>query len=206
MKVALAKVELSAVAARSIAILESLSKQKKITVAYEAAEMLGGRGPGHGRARVHEPPGQRHQVHPVRGEDHALRPRRGGSHQVLAWPDTGTASRGLPGQGLEKFEQVAGQKRGGTGWPDDTKYFVEAHRGKSGSSPRWQGSQFYFTLPKGSRSTTKARSAWGARERELICPCCWRSPGRRFPPLGRQEAGSRTSCAPATPSPPSPDY
>ncbi|MFA6318467.1 MAG: histidine kinase dimerization/phospho-acceptor domain-containing protein, partial [Elusimicrobiota bacterium] len=37
MKVSLSKVELSAVAARSIAILESLSKQKKITVAYEAA-------------------------------------------------------------------------------------------------------------------------------------------------------------------------
>ena len=62
---------------------------------------------------------------------------------------------GIPPEHLqrvfEKFEQVPGQKRGGTGLGlTITRYFVEAHYGRIWvESIPGQGARFYFTIKKG---------------------------------------------------------
>ncbi|MFA6029537.1 MAG: ATP-binding protein [Elusimicrobiota bacterium] len=75
-------------------------------------------------------------------------------HHLLCVADSGP---GIPASHLEKifakFEQVPGQKRGGTGLGlTISKRFVEAHLGRIWvESELGKGAQFYFTLPKNLR-------------------------------------------------------
>ncbi|MBI5623184.1 MAG: HAMP domain-containing protein [Elusimicrobia bacterium] len=158
MKVSLSSVNLGTVAARSISILESLSKQKKITVVFEAA----------GDYSVDADPDMVERVYTnLLGNAIKFTPSEGkitlsaadeGDRIKCGVSDTGD---GVPesyrDKIFEKFEQVAGQKRGGTGLGlTITKYFVEAHRGRVWvESEVGKGSQFYFTIPKGLKTDAK---------------------------------------------------
>lgn len=144
-------VSVAGVACRSMTILESLSQQKKIPVTVEAAEEYSIDADGDllervftnllGNAIKYTPPGGKITISIV---DEAA-----GLKCCVA--DTG---EGIPesylGRVFDKFEQVTGQRKGGTGLGlTIARYFVEAHRGKIWvESELGKGSQFYFTIPK----------------------------------------------------------
>ncbi|MBI5882796.1 MAG: HAMP domain-containing protein [Elusimicrobia bacterium] len=151
-KLSLSTVELRAVAARSMSILESLAKQKKITVVYEAAGDYSLEADSDMVERVYTNLlGNAIKFAPAEGRI-TLSASDEGDHFKCGVSDTGD---GVPeayrDKIFEKFEQVAGQRRGGTGLGlTITKYFVEAHKGRVWvESEIGKGSRFYFTLPKG---------------------------------------------------------
>ncbi|MBI4376684.1 MAG: HAMP domain-containing protein [Elusimicrobia bacterium] len=148
----LKSVSLAGVAGRSIDILQSLAKGKDIDLRLEASEeftldvdsdliervfvnLLG-------NAIKYTPQGGRITVS-VSDE---------GAQLKACVEDSG---EGIPADYLErifvKFEQVTGQRRGGTGLGlTIARFFVEVHGGRIWvESELGKGSRFYFTLPKG---------------------------------------------------------
>ncbi len=156
---------IAGVAGRSISILESLAKAKKIQVELVAAEeftldcdsdllervftnLLG-------NAIKYTPEAGRITVSIV-DEGAALK---------CCVSDTG---EGIPKDYLErvfqKFEQVQGQRRGGTGLGlTISRFFVESHLGRIWvESQLGLGSHFYFTIPKGLTVDAEGKAAAGA--------------------------------------------
>lgn len=147
----LASVSMPGIACRAMNILESLYQQKKISVTMEAAEehmialdsdlmervftnLLG-------NAIKYTPAGGRIVIR-IEDEGPALK---------ACVEDSGD---GIPesykDRIFEKFEQVAGQRKGGTGLGlTITRFFVESHLGRIWvESEVGKGSRFIFTIPK----------------------------------------------------------
>lgn len=150
-QVQLNTIVLNEVAQRSITILEALSAKKKLKVGMAEGPPLSVEGDGDllervvtnllGNAIKYTPDGGSITISVV--DD--------GDKLKLCVADTGP---GIPESYLkkvfEKFEQVTGQRKGGTGLGlTIAKCFVEAHLGQIWvESVIKHGSQFYFTVPK----------------------------------------------------------
>ncbi len=145
-------VSLAGIAGRSISILESLAKARKIDVQLAATEEFSLEADGDLLERVFTN---------LLGNAIKYTPEAGlitvslvdeGTHIKACVADTG---EGIPKDYLErifnKFEQVQGQRRGGTGLGlTIARFFVESHLGRIWvESELGKGSQFYFTIPKG---------------------------------------------------------
>lgn len=151
MRLQLKEVSLAGIAGRSISILESLGGQKEIKFELAAAEEFSVLADADllervftnliGNAIKYTPTGGRITVS-ITDDGDVLR---------CCVADTG---EGIPADYKErifqKFEQVQGQRRGGTGLGlTITKFFVEQHLGRIWvESEPGKGSQFYFTVPK----------------------------------------------------------
>ena len=144
-------VSVTGVAGRSISILESLAKGKKITVQLEASEEHSIEADGDLVERVFTNLiGNAIKYTPAEGTITVSIAEHHGSLRCCV-ADTG---EGIPDAYREKifqkFEQVQGQRRGGTGLGlTIAKFFVEAHLGEIWvESELGKGSRFYFTIPK----------------------------------------------------------
>lgn len=147
----LQRVSLSGIACRSMSILESLSQQKKLKVVFKAAEEYSLVADSDLMERVF-----------TNLIGNAIKYTPIGGDITISIVDQGDFLRGCVednGDGIpedyldrifEKFEQVTGQRRGGTGLGlTITKYFIEAHLGKIWvESEVGKGSQFFFIIPK----------------------------------------------------------
>jgi PAS domain S-box-containing protein len=143
---------LAGVAGRSLVIVESLAAQKSIKLVLDAAEEYTVAADSDLLERV---------VTNLVGNAIKFTPKQGtitvsvtdaGPELRVTVADTG---EGIPPEYLDrifqKFEQVAGQRRGGTGLGlTISKFFVEAHLGRIWvESEVGKGSRFTFTIPKG---------------------------------------------------------
>jgi PAS domain S-box-containing protein len=142
---------LSGVASRSIAILESLARSKKIAVSLDAAEEFTVDADADLLERVFTNLLGNAIKYTPEGGAITLSIKDEGAHLKCGVSDTGD---GIPPEFLEKifmkFEQVTGQRKGGTGLGlTIAKFFVESHLGRIWvESEVGKGSQFYFTIPK----------------------------------------------------------
>ncbi len=151
-KLQLKTVALAGVAGRAIDILEQLAKAKRISVHLVAIEEFSIDGDADMLERVFTN---------LLGNAFKFAPEGGtitvsitdeGSELKACVEDNGD---GIPPEHLqrvfEKFEQVPGQRRGGTGLGlTITRYFVEAHFGRIWvESEPGHGARFYFTIQKG---------------------------------------------------------
>jgi len=145
-------VSMAGIAGRSIDILEQLARAKKITLRLAAVEEFSVEADADLIERVYTN---------LLGNAIKYTPEGGtiivsvvdeGVHLKCAVEDTG---EGIPPEYLsrvfEKFEQVQGQRRGGTGLGlTISRFFVESHLGRIWvESELGKGSRFYFTVPKG---------------------------------------------------------
>jgi signal transduction histidine kinase len=143
---------LAGIAGRALVILESLAAQKSIKLVLDAAEEFTVEADSDLLERV---------VTNLVGNAIKFTPKQGtitvsisdgGAELRVSVSDTG---EGIPPEYLDrifqKFEQVAGQRRGGTGLGlTISKFFVEAHLGRIWvESEVGKGSRFTFTIPKG---------------------------------------------------------
>jgi PAS domain S-box-containing protein len=147
----LKEVSITGIAGRSIGILESLSKAKKINVVLDASEEFSIQADGDLVERIFTNLiGNAIKYTPQEGTITVSIEDRGASLRCCV-ADTG---EGIPENYREKifqkFEQVQGQRRGGTGLGlTISKFFVEAHFGEIWvESEVGKGSRFYFTIPK----------------------------------------------------------
>ena len=150
-KVDIKDISISGIAGRSIAILESLAHQKEIKVNLNAAEDF----------TISADPDLIERIflnlvgnaikYTPKGGTVTVSLTNGGRALEACVEDTG---EGIPPEFIErifaKFEQVTGQRRGGTGLGlTISKFFVEAHLGWIWvESELGKGSRFYFTIPK----------------------------------------------------------
>lgn len=156
---------LAGLAGRAIGILESLAKAKGIAVELSAGEEFSLECDADllervvtnllGNAIKYTPEGGRITVSIVDE----------GDKLKLCVADTG---EGIPPEYLErvfgKFEQVQGQRRGGTGLGlTIARFFVESHLGRIWvESELGKGSQFYFTVPKNLALDSEGKAVVGA--------------------------------------------
>jgi NtrC-family two-component system sensor histidine kinase KinB len=145
-------VSIPGVAGRSIGILESLARGKKISVVLDAPEEFSIEADGDLVERVFTNLiGNAIKYTPSEGKITVSITERGGALRCCV-ADTG---EGIPENYrtriFQKFEQVQGQRKGGTGLGlSIAKFFVEAHLGEIWvESEVGKGSQFFFTIPKG---------------------------------------------------------
>jgi signal transduction histidine kinase len=145
-------VALAAIAVRAIDILEQLAKAKKISVHLVAIKEF----------TVEADPDMLERVF-TNLLANAIKFAPEGGTITVSIADVGGELRccveddghGIPPEHLqrvfEKFEQVPGQRSGGTGLGlTITRYFVEAHFGRIWvESEPGHGAQFYFTIKKG---------------------------------------------------------
>ncbi len=145
-------ISLAGIASRSIATLESLALNKRIRVELAAAEEYTADVDGDLLERVF-----------TNLLGNAIKYTPEGGNIVISIKDDGASftccvadsGEGIPSEYLgrifTKFEQVTGQRKGGTGLGlTISKFFVEAHRGKIWvESEVGKGARFYFTIPKG---------------------------------------------------------
>ena len=145
-------VALAGVAGRAIDILEQLAKAKKISVHLVAVEEFSVEGDPDMLERVF-----------TNLLGNAIKFAPEGGTITVSISDIGGELRGCvedDGDGIppehlkrvfEKFEQVPGQRSGGTGLGlTITRYFVEAHLGRIWvESEPGHGARFYFTVKKG---------------------------------------------------------
>lgn len=151
-RIALKESSLTAVAGRAVSILESLAKQKDISVSLVAVEDFTLPCDGDTLERVFTN---------LIGNAIKYTPEKGsvtvsisdeGSHLKCCVEDSG---EGIPHGDLdrvfEKFEQLQNNRRGGTGLGlTISRFFVEAHLGRIwAESEVGRGARFYFTVPKG---------------------------------------------------------
>ncbi|MCM2305057.1 MAG: HAMP domain-containing histidine kinase, partial [Elusimicrobia bacterium] len=151
-KLQLKTLSLAGVAGRAIDILEQLAKAKKISVHLVAIEEFSIEGDSDMLERVF-----------TNLLGNAIKFAPDGGTITVSISDEGSELKacvedngdGIPAEHLkrvfEKFEQVPGQRRGGTGLGlTITRYFVEAHYGRIWvESVPGQGARFYFTIKKG---------------------------------------------------------
>ncbi|MEQ1920414.1 MAG: ATP-binding protein, partial [Elusimicrobiota bacterium] len=151
-KLQLKTVSLAGIAGRSIDILEQLAKAKKVSVHLVAVEEFSVEGDSDMLERVF-----------TNLLGNAIKFSNDGGTITVSITDEGGELKGcvedngdgIPPEHLqrvfEKFEQVPGQRRGGTGLGlTITRYFVEAHYGRIWvESVPGQGARFYFTIKKG---------------------------------------------------------
>jgi signal transduction histidine kinase len=142
---------LAGIAGRSIGILEQLGKAKRLKVRLDAAEEFTVMADGDMIERVFTNLlGNAIKFTPEAGAI-TLSLRDDGTNIVCGVEDTG---EGIPPEYLsrvfEKFEQVQGNRRGGTGLGlTISRFFVESHLGRIWvESEVGRGSRFYFTVPK----------------------------------------------------------
>jgi len=144
-------VALSGVASRSIAILESLARTKKIAVTLDASEEFTIDADGDLLERVFTNLLGNAIKYTPEGGAITLSIKDDGAQLKCGVADTGD---GIPPEFqqkiFQKFEQVTGQRKGGTGLGlTIAKFFVESHLGRIWvESEVGKGSQFYFTVPK----------------------------------------------------------
>jgi signal transduction histidine kinase len=145
-------VSMAGIAGRSIDILEHLARARKISVQLVAVEEFS----------IEADPDMIERVF-TNLLGNAIKYTPEGGTITLSIQDEGKALRcgvedsgdGIPPEHLsrvfEKFEQVPGQRRGGTGLGlTITRFFVEAHLGRIWvESELGKGARFYFTIPKG---------------------------------------------------------
>ncbi|MBI4060323.1 MAG: HAMP domain-containing protein [Elusimicrobia bacterium] len=151
-KLQLKTLSLAGVAGRAIDILEQLAKAKQIAVNLAAAEEFSIEGDSDMLERVF-----------TNLLGNAIKFTPEGGAITISITDDGKELRacvedngdGIPREHLQrvfdKFEQVPGQRRGGTGLGlTITRYFVEAHLGRIWvESETGRGARFYFTIRKG---------------------------------------------------------
>jgi PAS domain S-box-containing protein len=151
-KLQLKTVSLAGIAGRSIDILEQLAKVKKISVHLVAIEEFSIEGDSDMLERVFTNLLGNAIKFSNEGGVITVSISEGDGELMACVEDNGD---GIPPEHLqrvfEKFEQVPGQKRGGTGLGlTITRYFVEAHYGRIWvESIPGQGARFYFTIRKG---------------------------------------------------------
>ena len=151
-KLQLKKVSMTEIAGRAVDILEQLALAKKLTVQLVALEQFEVEADSDMLERVFTN---------LLGNAIKFAPE-GGAITVSISDLEGEIracvednGEGIPADHLkrvfEKFEQVPGQRRGGTGLGlTITRYFVEAHYGRIWvESEPGQGARFYFTVRKG---------------------------------------------------------
>jgi PAS domain S-box-containing protein len=143
---------LAGIAGRALVILESLAAQKQIKLVLDAAEEFSLEADADLLERV---------VTNLVGNAIKFTPKAGGITVSVceAGPDiqltVADTGEGIPPEYLDrifqKFEQVAGQRQGGTGLGlTISRFFVEAHLGRIWvESQVGKGSRFNFTIPKG---------------------------------------------------------
>jgi PAS domain S-box-containing protein len=152
MRLQLKTVSLAGIAGRSIAILEQLAKAKKISVHLAAVEEFSVEADSDLIERVFTNLLGNAIKYTPEGGTITLSITDGGKELVCCVEDSG---EGIPEDYLsrvfEKFEQVQGRRRGGTGLGlTISRFFVEAHLGRIWvESDVGRGSRFYFTVPKG---------------------------------------------------------
>jgi signal transduction histidine kinase len=152
MRVQLRTVSLAGIASRSIEMLEQFAKAKKVTVQLAAVEEFSLEADADMIERVF-----------MNLVGNAVKYTPEGGTITISIMDEGAAIRccvedsgeGIPSESLgrvfEKFEQVQGRRRGGTGLGlTITRFFLESHLGKIWvESELGHGARFYFTIPKG---------------------------------------------------------
>ncbi len=144
-------VSLAGIAGRSIDILEQLAKAKKVSVHLVAVEEFSIEGDSDMLERTFTNLlGNAIKYAPESGTI-TVSIHDAGTHLQCCVEDNGD---GIPPEHLkrvfEKFEQVPGQRKGGTGLGlTITRYFVEAHLGRIWvESEVGNGARFYFTVRK----------------------------------------------------------
>jgi len=142
---------LAGIAGRSIGILEQLAKAKNISVHLVAVEEFSVKADGDMLERVFTNLLGNAIKYTPEGGTITLSLADDGAFIRCCVEDTG---EGIPADYLarvfEKFEQVQGNRKGGTGLGlTISRFFVEAHRGKIWvESEVGRGSRFIFTVPK----------------------------------------------------------
>ncbi len=151
-KLQLKTLSLAGVAGRAIDILEQLAKAKRVSVHLVAVEEFSVEGDSDMIERIF-----------TNLLGNAIKFSNDGGTITVSVVDAGHELRacvedngdGIPPEHLkrvfEKFEQVPGQRKGGTGLGlTITRYFVEAHQGRIWvESDPGHGARFYFTIRKG---------------------------------------------------------
>ncbi len=152
MRVQLKTVSLAGIASRSIEMLEQFAKAKNVSVHLVAVEEFSLEADADMIERV---------FMNLLGNAVKYTPERGTI--TISIMDEGPAIRccvedsgeGIPSEALarvfEKFEQVQGRRRGGTGLGlTITRFFIESHLGKIWvESELGHGARFFFSIPKG---------------------------------------------------------
>lgn len=152
MRLQLKTTSLAGIAGRSIGILEQLAKAKNIAVHLVAVEEFSAEADGDMLERVFTNLLGNAIKYTPAGGTITLSLVDEGPHIKCCVEDTG---EGIPPEYLnrvfEKFEQVQGSRKGGTGLGlTISRFFVEAHLGRIWvESEVGHGSRFYFTVPKG---------------------------------------------------------
>jgi signal transduction histidine kinase len=145
-------VSLAGIAGRAIDILEQLARGRKISVQLAAVEEFSVEADPDLLERVFTNLLGNAIKYTPEGGTITITIQDEGAHLRCGVEDTG---EGIPAEHLarvfEKFEQVPGQRRGGTGLGlTITRFFVEAHLGRIWvESEVGHGARFYFTVPKG---------------------------------------------------------
>jgi len=152
MRVQLRTVSLAGIASRSIEMLEQFAKAKNVAVHLAAVEEFSLEADADMIERVF-----------MNLLGNAVKYTPEGGTITISIMDDGASIRccvedsgeGIPSESLgrvfEKFEQVQGRRRGGTGLGlTITRFFIESHLGKIWvESELGHGARFYFTIPKG---------------------------------------------------------
>jgi len=151
-KLQLKSLSLAGIAGRAIDILEQLAKAKRISVNLVAVEEFSIDGDSDMLERVFTNLLGNAIKFSNEGGAITVSIANGEGELTACVEDNGD---GIPAEHLrrvfEKFEQVPGQRRGGTGLGlTITRYFVEAHFGRIWvESEPGRGARFYFTIKKG---------------------------------------------------------
>ena len=151
MRLSLKTTSLAGIAGRAFGILESLAAQKEIKMVLAASEEFSVEADPDLMERVFTNlVGNAIKFTPLKGTITVAIDDLGPALRVCI-EDTG---EGIPenyrDRIFQKFEQVTGQRHGGTGLGlTITKFFIEAHLGRIWvESEMEKGSRFYFTVPK----------------------------------------------------------
>ena len=152
MRVQLKTVSLAGIASRAIEMLEQFAKAKGVTVQLAAVEEFSLEADADMVERVFMNLLGNAVKYTPEGGTITISIMDQGPDILCCVEDSG---EGIPAEALgrvfEKFEQVQGRRRGGTGLGlTITKFFVESHLGKIWvESQLGHGARFYFTIPKG---------------------------------------------------------
>jgi PAS domain S-box-containing protein len=151
-RIQLKPTSLAGIAGRSIGILEQLAKAKNLQVGLSAVEEFTILADGDMIERVFTNLLGNAIKYTPEGGSITVGLKEEKEHILCSVEDTG---EGIPADYLtrvfEKFEQVQGNRRGGTGLGlTIARFFVESHLGRIWvESEVGKGSRFYFTVPKG---------------------------------------------------------